>query len=90
MKHHPVATAHAVGLTTAIVFVVCRLLVGVSPNLMFAIGQSWFHGIQLTPMDTWSIPTSTFVLGLVSSSLFGWLIGYLFAVVYNGCIGKRR
>ncbi len=79
----PTATANAAGVTTAVVFVACRLLVGIFPDFMFAVGQSWLHGIQLTQMGTWNIPASTFILGLVSSTVFAWLVGYLFAVVYN-------
>lgn len=85
---HPMATANAAGVTTAIVFVACRLLVGILPDFMFTVGQSWFHGIQLTQMGTWNLTTSAFILGLVSSSVFAWLVGYVFAVVYNKFIEK--
>jgi hypothetical protein len=84
----PMATANAAGATTAIVFVACRLLVGVFPDFMFTVGQSWLHGIQLTQMGTWNVPGSTFILGLVSSTVFAWLVGYLFAVLYNTFIEK--
>ncbi len=80
---HPMATANAAGITTAIVFVACRLLVGVFPGFMFAVAQSWLHGIQLTQMGTWNITPAIFLLGLVSSSAFAWFVGYVFAVLYN-------
>ena len=85
----PMATANAAGLTIIIVFIACRLLVGISPDFMYTVGQSWFHGIQLTQMDTWNLTTSAFILGLISSSVFAWLVGYLFAVLYNTFVDRR-
>lgn len=83
MKHNPVATANAVGVTTAIVFVVCRILVGLFPTISFAIAQSWFHGIELTKLETWNLSFSGFLLGLVSSTITAWVVGFIFAKVYN-------
>lgn len=83
MKHNPTATANAAGATTAGIFVACRLLVGAFPDFMFTLAQSWFHGIELSRLDTWNLTASGFVLGLVSSTLGAWFVGYFFAVVYN-------
>ena len=83
LSHDPMATGNAAAATTAVVFVACRLLVGVFPNFMFVIGQSWLHGVQLTKMSTWNVPTGTFLFGLISSSLFVWVVGYVFALFYN-------
>lgn len=83
MKHNPLTTANAAGLTTAIVFVACRILVGLFPDLFFSIAQSWFHGIALNKLDPLTLTSSTFLLGLVSSAVTAWLIGYLFANLYN-------
>ncbi len=89
MKHHPLSTANAAGAATAIVFVVCRILVGLFPDASFAVAQSWFHGIELTkPVSTWNLTTGAFILGIISSAIVGWLIGYLFAVLYNSFLKK--
>ncbi len=84
----PKATANAAGVTAAGLFVVCRLLVGAFPGFMFAVAQSWLHGIELTRLDTWNLTTSTFTFGLVSSAVTAWLVGYLFAVIYNYFVQK--
>ncbi len=84
----PMATANAAGVVAAVIFVACRLLVGIVPDFMFTVAQSWFHGVQLARLDTLNITTSTFMLGLVSSAVTAWLIGYLFAVVYNYFVEK--
>ena len=85
----PMAIANAAGITTSIVFVVCRLLVGIFPDFMFTVGQSWLHGIHLTQMGTWNLTMSTFILGFISSSAFAWIVGYLFAVIYSTFIDRR-
>jgi len=89
MKHHPVSTAHAAGATTAVVFVACRFLVGLFPDWMFAIGQSWFHGIALQKLGTADLVTGNFFSGLVSATVSAWLVGYLFAYFYNFFLGKK-
>lgn len=83
MKHDPLTTANAVGVTTAIVFLACRFLIGLFPDLSFTIAQSWFHGIELTKLGSWNLTTEAFVLGLVSATIGAWLVGYLFATLYN-------
>jgi hypothetical protein len=62
-RKDPMAAANAAGVTTAGIFVACRLLVGILPDFMFTVGQSWFHGIQLTQMGTWNLTMSAFILG---------------------------
>lgn len=89
MKHYPVSTANAAGATTAVIYIACRLLVGLFPDWMFAMGQSWFHGIELQKLGTWNLTTSNFITGLVSASVFAWLTGYLFAWFYNMFLGKK-
>lgn len=88
MKHNPKATANAVGVTTAIVFVVCRILVGLFPDLSFAIAQSWLHGIQLTKLEAWDLSFPSLLLGLISSAITAWIIGYIFAIIYNSFAKK--
>lgn len=83
LSHDPMATANAAAATTAVVFIACRLLVSAFPGGMFTLAQSWFHGVQLARMMTWNTAPTTFVLGLVSSALFGWVVGYVFALFYN-------
>ena len=55
MKHKPMATANAVAATTVIVYVICRGLVGLFPDLSFTVAQSWFHGIELERLNTWNL-----------------------------------
>lgn len=77
------AIANALAVTTAVVFVVCRLLVGLFPDLSFAIAQSWFHGIELSKLSVENLTLASFVVGLVSSTITAWLVGYVFTMVYK-------
>lgn len=89
MKHDPMTTANAAATVTAGVYVVCRILVGILPDFMFAIGQSWFHGIELTKLGTWNLTWDNFFLGLVSATVFAWLVGWCFAHCYNMFLKKK-
>ncbi|MBI2029833.1 hypothetical protein HYT02_05435 [Candidatus Gottesmanbacteria bacterium] len=82
MKKDPIATAHAAGITAGIIFVVCRLAFALLPNLTMAIAQSWFHSIALNQVSG-SLTTGSFILGLVSLIISAWLVGYVFANLYN-------
>lgn len=90
MKHPPITTANALAVTAAFVYVVCRALVGLLPDFMFSMGQSWFHGIQLQKLGTWTLTTENFIWGLLSLTVTAWLSGYVYASVYNLFLGKRR
>ena len=83
MKHNPMTTANAVGATTAIVYVVCRLLVGLFPAAMMNVARSWFHGIDISKISAWNFSTESFILGIASATIGAWLVGYLFAKLYN-------
>ncbi len=83
MKHNPIAIANALATTIAIIFVACRVLVGIFPDLMFTVAQSWLHGVELVQKSSWDLSMQSFVLGLVSASVSAWLVGYLFASISN-------
>ena len=83
MKHNPSVTANAAAVNVAIVYIVCRIGIALFPDLGMTIAQSWFHGIQLTQISELNLSLGSFVLGLTTSTIGAWLIGYLFAKLYN-------
>lgn len=89
MKHNPLATANAAGATTAIVFIVCRFLVSIFPDLMMNIAKSWFHSFDITTGSSWNLTTESFFLGIVTATITAWLIGYLFAGMYSAFSKKN-
>lgn len=82
-KKNPMALANAAGMTTAIVYVVCRGAFIVAPDLSLAIARSWFHGIDIGKIAAVNLSSESFVLGIVSTVISAWLVGYLFATTYN-------
>lgn len=89
MKHDPMTTANALATTTAAIYIACRVLIGLFPDLSFAVAQSWFHGIEIQKLGSWSLDMGSFVLGLVSITVTGWLLGWCFAHCYNMYLKKK-
>lgn len=83
MKHNLSATANATALTVGIVYLVCAFSVLLVPDLVLGIARTWFHGVSLTEVASAGITPGSFVLGLVSAMVGGWVLGYLFAYFYN-------
>lgn len=81
MKQYVIPNALAV--TTAIIYVLCRVLVGLFPDAFFAIAQSWFHGIGFSKLSVESLTMSSLLLGLISSTITAWVVGYIFIRVYK-------
>lgn len=77
------AIPNALAVTTAIVYVACRVLVGIFPDTAITLAQSWFHGIELSKLGGWNLTTQAFILGIISSTVTAWIIGYIFMKVYR-------
>lgn len=88
MKHNVSATANASAVTIGVFYVICRVLVGLFPGLMFAIAQSLLHGMALTQVGTWNLNAGNFILGLLTSMASAWTVGYVFATTYNSFARK--
>lgn len=79
MKHNPVVTANAAALTIAVVYVVCAVSILLFPGLSMTVAQSWFHGLDLSRISALNVTLGSFILGLVTSTIGAWLVGYLFS-----------
>ena len=76
--------AHSVATVVGATFILCRLLVAVAPNLLYTIGNSWFHTLTLDPARaSGSMTLGAFVLGLLSSVIVSWLFTCAVAELYN-------
>lgn len=83
MKHDPRATASAAALTVGILYIVCRVAVGMFPSFSYTVMQSWFHGLAITPVAGWGLSSTAFVLGLVTATASAGIVGWCFAHCYN-------
>ncbi|MBI2598612.1 hypothetical protein HYW40_00075 [Candidatus Curtissbacteria bacterium] len=82
MKLNELGFANASAAITAVVYVVCSLAVALFPQASKAVGQSWFHGMDISLIWTGS-PRGNFFLGFITAVIGMWLTGWAFAWLYN-------
>jgi len=74
--------ANSLALTTAIIYLICILALWIAPSLTTSIGNYLLHGIDISRI----VVARSFgfsLITLISGTIAGWLIGALFALVYN-------
>ncbi len=90
----PLTTALAAGITTIIVYGACVILWAWFPSGMMGYAGSMMHGVNRSIFAVQSLAPLTLLLGAVYAFITAFLIGGLFAFVYNwaekNLKGKRR
>ncbi|AHB40660.1 MAG: hypothetical protein UV83_C0006G0031 [candidate division WWE3 bacterium GW2011_GWE2_43_18] len=81
MKNQFLVIPNTLALTTGIIYVLCRVLVGLFPGVSVTIVRSWFHSIDFVKPGAWDTTASSFILGLISSVITAWVVGYIFISV---------
>lgn len=80
----PVAFANAFAIVGLGLYVGCRVLALLVPDLLFAVGQSWFHTFNLESVrGTAELDISTFLIGGITTAILVWATFYLGAYLYN-------
>lgn len=82
MKINELALANASAAVTGFVYVVCSISVVLFPEFSKVVGQSWFHGMDISLIWTGN-PRGNFLLGIISAVIGMWLVGWVFAWLYN-------
>ena len=72
----------SLGITTAIVSIVCAILLAIAPSGTMSLLGSIFHGIDLSEIQA-AITFTSAIKGTIVAIILGLIIGWLFAVVYN-------
>ena len=82
LKTVPFANALAVvGLG---LYIICRVVTLMMPDLLFAVGQSWFHTFNMDAVrGVATMDLNTFLMGGITFGALAWLTGYTFASTYN-------
>ena len=76
--------ALAAGSVAAILYSLCAMIVAVLPSGSGAkLANMIFHGIDFSSIAVKNITLANFLPGLIIIFIWGWLIGALFALVYN-------
>jgi len=82
---HP--TGFAVGLTSLVVYVLCALSIWLWPDASTQFFADWFHAFDLTQLPKpQPLTLGVFLKGLIEVTIFGYLIGVLFAAIHNSCV----
>ncbi len=82
MKLNEKALANASAAVVGVVYIFCAAAVAIFPGISKIIAGSWFHGLDLEAIWT-GAPRGNFILGLITAAAGVWLIGWLFAWLYN-------
>lgn len=78
------AFAHAATVVTAVFYVACLVLSYAASDLIFSIGNSWLHSVNLESIkSTKAITIETALLGLITISLLTWVTTYATITLYN-------
>ena len=80
---NPKRTANALGITAGIVSLVCYLLILIAPASTINFFGSIFHSIDLNKIAVEPVSIGVGFLGVIESIILGWIIGGLFAKIYN-------
>lgn len=79
----PLTAALAAGITTAIVYIACVLLWAGFPSGMMGYAGSMMHGVNRSILAVQPFAPLPLLLGAIYSFITAFLIGGLFAIVYN-------
>lgn len=84
----PWRTGAALALTIAVGYSACALIFGLWPEATVPFLNALFHALDFSPLDTgapW--PLAAFVFSLLALTIWGFLVGTLFAWLRN-CLGR--
>ena len=82
-KLKPKATGYAIASVAGIVSLVCLLLVVIAKDFTINLFGAIFHGIDLKQIAADNITLGSAILGFVEVVLIGFILGWLFAIIYN-------
>lgn len=78
----------ALGTTSALLYLGCVFVMLTVPHdVVIRFFNSLLHGWDVSPLMRWDMPTWEAVVGVVETFILGWLVGALFAALYN--LGTR-
>ena len=83
MKHDVNATGMALALTFGVISIICLLLVLIAPSFALSLFGSFMHGIDLTKIAIAPSVSGRTLLGLIVAVVGGYIIGAIFATIYN-------
>lgn len=78
------AFANASTVVLIALYVVCRIVSLVAPDVLFSIARSWFHTFSIDSLKGVApLDTTTFLFGGVSLAILTWITTYATISLYN-------
>ena len=82
-KLKPKATGYTLASVAGIVSLVCLLLIIIAKEFTINLFGAIFHGIDLSKIAADNITIGSAVIGFVEVVVIGFILGWLFAIIYN-------
>ena len=79
----PKRTANALAITVGIISLICFIFILIAPSGTVSLFGAIFHGIDMNKIAVESISIGNGLLGVLEAVVLGWVVGWLFAVIYN-------
>tara|TARA_B100000965_G_C19582490_1_gene754233 strand:+ start:142 stop:450 length:309 start_codon:yes stop_codon:yes gene_type:complete len=74
----------ALGATMTLLYVGCVFVMATVPReASVRFFNSLLHGINVESVMRWDMPWTEMVVGVLETFILGWLLGAVFAVIYN-------
>ena len=74
---------YSLAAVSGIVYLACAILVAIAPSWTVGFFGALFHGIDITQIARTPVPLGSTVLGLVEIVVLGYVVGWLYAKIYN-------
>jgi len=74
---------YSLAAVSGIVYLACAILVAIAPSWTVSFFGALFHGIDITQIARTPVPLGSTVLGLVEIVVLGYVVGWLYAKIYN-------
>ena len=84
MMVKPIALANAFTIVGVGLYIGCRALALLVPDLLYSVGQSWFHTLSLNAVrGAQPFNTGTFIFGGIVWAVLVWVTFWAGAYLYN-------
>lgn len=82
LKPKPFATA--VTIVSVGLYIICRIIAIVAPDLLYIVGQSWFHTFSVDSVrSVQPFNMGLFINGGITFGILAWATGFSIASLYN-------
>lgn len=80
----------ALAAVSAIAYLFCVILLALSPVLLFKLTKDMFHGVDITKIADYPVALGPAILGFIELIIAAFVLGWLFAVIYNALIKTSK